>query len=99
MGAHLRRGWSYRANIAVRAVAGSLGAYLVAACFAAAAARTLPLPRLDAVIPATMLAFLVAPVATIWAFLAPGPLRALGGILATSALLAGVAWVAGMPPA
>nr|WP_315380463.1 ketohydroxyglutarate aldolase [uncultured Sphingomonas sp.] len=97
MGAHLRRGWGYRANIATRAVAGSLGAYLVAACFAAAAARTLPLPRLDAIVPATMLAFLVAPVATIWAFLAPGPLRALGGILAAAALLAGIAWAAGMP--
>ncbi|NLS25592.1 hypothetical protein S2M10_05600 [Sphingomonas sp. S2M10] len=97
MRAHLRRGWRYRANIAVRAVAGSLGAYLVAACFAAAAARTLPLPRLDAVVAATMLAFVVAPVAAIWAFLASGPLRALGGILAAAALLAAVAWAAGMP--
>lgn len=99
MGAHLRRGWGYRTNIAMRAVAGSLGAYLVAACFAAAAARTLPLPRLDAVVPATMLAFVVAPVVTIWAFLAPGPVRALAGVLGAATVLAGIAWIAGMPAA
>ncbi|WP_294332101.1 ketohydroxyglutarate aldolase [uncultured Sphingomonas sp.] len=99
MGAHLRRGWGYRANIATRAVAGSLGAYLVAACVAAAAARTLPLPRLDAIVPATMLAFVVAPGVTIWAFLAPGPVRALVGVLGAAALLAGIAWFAGMPAA
>jgi len=97
MGAHLRRGWGYRVNVAIRALAGSLGAYLVAACFAAAAARTLPMNRLDAIVPATMLAFLVAPLATVWAFLAPGPWRALGGILAAAALLAVIAWAAGMP--
>lgn len=97
MGAHHRRGWGYRANIATRAVAGSLGAYLVAACFAAALARTLPLPRLDAIVPATMLAYVVAPIATIWAFLAPGPLRALAGVLGAAALLAGIAWATGMP--
>ncbi|KTF68256.1 ketohydroxyglutarate aldolase [Sphingomonas sp. HT-1] len=99
MGAHLRRGWGYRANIATRALAGSLGAYLIAACFAAAAARTLPMDRLDAAVSATMLAFFVAPVATLWAFLAPGPLRALGGTLAAAALLAGIAWAAGVPSA
>ncbi|OAN66633.1 hypothetical protein [Sphingomonas sp. TDK1] len=98
MGAPSRRDWGYRANIATRAVAGSLGAYLVAACFASAAARILPMPRLDATVPATMLALLIAPLATIWAFLAPGPLRAVGGILAAAALLAGIAWAAGMPP-
>lgn len=97
MGAHFRHGLGYRANVAVRAVAGSVGAYLVAACFAAAAARTLPMNRLDATVPATMLAFLVAPVATLWAFLAPGPWRALGGILGAAALLAGIAWAAGAP--
>lgn len=97
MGAHRRRGWGYRANIATRALAGSVGAYCVAACFAAAAARTLPLPRLDAIVPATMLAYVVAPVATIWAFLAPGPLRALGGVLGAAALLAAIAWAVGMP--
>lgn len=99
MGMARRRGWGYRTNIAIRAVAGSLGAYLVAACFAAAAARIVPLPRLDAVIPATMLALLVAPVTTIWAFLAPGPWRALAGVLGAAALLAGIAWAAGMPAA
>jgi hypothetical protein len=97
MGAHLRSGWRYRANIAARALAGSVGAYLVAACFAAAAARTLPMNRLDAVVPATMLAFVVAPVATIWAFLAPGPLRALGGVTIAAAALAAIAWLAGAP--
>ena len=49
--------------------------------------------------PATLLAFVVAPVVTIWAFLAPGPLRALAGVLGAAAVLAGIAWVAGMPAA
>ncbi|MHA6721115.1 ketohydroxyglutarate aldolase [Sphingomonas sp. RS6] len=97
MSAHLRRGWRYRSNIAVRAVVGSVGAYIVAALFAAAVARTLPIGRLDAVVPATMLAFVVAPVVTIWAFLARGPLRALAGVAVAAALLAAIAWAAGAP--
>ncbi len=92
-----RQGWRYRANVAARAVAGSAGAYGVAALFAAALARTLPMSRLEAVSLATLLAFLVAPAGAVWAFLAPGPWRAWAGMLGAALLFGGVAWLAGPP--
>jgi hypothetical protein len=92
-----RRSWRYRANVAARAVAGSVGAYAVAALFAAALARTLPMSKVEAVIPATLLALLVAPGATLWAFLARGPWRAWAGIGAAALLFAAIAWIAGPP--
>ncbi|MDV3457533.1 ketohydroxyglutarate aldolase [Sphingomonas sp. HF-S4] len=92
-----RQGWRYRANIAIRAVTACLGTYAVAALLAAALARTLPMPRVEAVSLSTLLAFLLAPVVPIWAFLAAGPWRALAGVVALSLLLYGVFWVAGPP--
>jgi len=92
-----RRGWRYRVNIAARTLAGTIGAYAVAALFGAAVARTLPIGRLDAVIPATLLAFLVAPAVTIWAFLARGPWLACAGVIALATLLGVIAWLAGQP--
>jgi hypothetical protein len=92
-----RRTWRYRANVAARAVAGSVGAYGVAALLAAALARTLPMSKLEAIIPATLLALLVAPAVTLWAFLARGPWRAWAGVLGTALLLAAIAWIAGPP--
>ncbi len=92
-----RTGWRYRANVAARVVAGSLGTYAVAALAAMALARILPMGRLDAVVVATLVAFLVIPAVAIWAFLARGPWRAWTGVLAVSALLAGIAWAAGQP--
>lgn len=95
--AQRRRGWRYRANVAARVVAGTLGAYAVAALFAAALARLLPMPRAEAVIPATLLALLLGPAATIWAFLARGPWRAWAGIALLAAAFAATAWLAGAP--
>lgn len=92
-----RQGWRYRANVAARVVAGTIGAYAVAALFAAALARLLPMPRAEAVIPATLLAFFVGPAVTIWAFLARGPWRAWAGVIALGAALAAIAWFAGAP--
>ena len=92
-----RRSWRYRANIAARTLAGTLGAYAVAALFGAALARTLPMDKLDAVIPATLLAFLVAPAVTLWAFLARGPWRACAVVIALAALFGVIAWLAGPP--
>lgn len=94
-GPQARRSWRYRTNIAARAVAGSAGAYAVAALFAAALARVLPMGRVEAVIPATLLAFLVAPGVTIWAFLAPGPWRAWAGVIGAVLLLGVMVWAAG----
>ena len=92
-----RRSWRYRANVAARVIAGTLGSYAVAALFGAAAARTLPIDRLDATVLATLLAFLVGPAVTVWAFLARGPWRAWAGVLGLAALFAAIAWCAGPP--
>jgi len=92
-----RQGWRYRGNVAVRVATACLGTYAVAALLAAALARTLPMPKVEAVSVATLLAFLIAPAVPIWAFLAPGPWRALGGIVALSLLLYGMFWLAGPP--
>lgn len=92
-----RRSWGYRANVAARALAGTLGAYAVAALFGAAAARTLPIDRLGATALATLLAFLIGPAVTVWAFLARGPWRAWAGVLGLAALLGAIAWFAGPP--
>lgn len=92
-----RRGWRYRVNIAARTIAGTVGAYAVAALFGAALARSLPIGRLDSVLSATLLAFLVAPAVTVWAFLARGPWRACAGVIALAAFFAAIAWLAGPP--
>ena len=92
-----RRGWRYRANIAGRSMAAALGGYVVAALFAAASARLLPLPKVEAVLSGTMLAFLIVPAVAIWAFLARSLVRAWGGILIVAAMLAAAAWLAGPP--
>ena len=92
-----RRGWRYRGNIAVRALLGSVGAYAVAALLATALARTLPMARVEAVVVATLLAFLVAPAVTVWAFLARGPWRATAGVVVAALLLSAIVWAAGAP--
>jgi hypothetical protein len=90
-----RAGWRYRGNIAARAVIGSVGTYAVVALLAATLARTLPMARVEAVTVATLLAFLLAPAVTIWAFLARGPWRAAAGVIAVALLLAAIFWAAG----
>jgi hypothetical protein len=93
-----RRGWRYRANIVGRAAAAVLGGYALAALFAAATARLLPLPRVEAVLPGTMLAFVVIPAVAIWAFLARSVARAWAGIVIAAMLLAAATWLAGLRP-
>lgn len=90
-------GWQYRANVTARTIAGTLGAYGVAALTAAMLARTLPMSRVEAVTSATMIAYLVGPAVTVWAFLARGPVRALGAVIALMAILALIAHLAGRP--
>ncbi|QGP81308.1 ketohydroxyglutarate aldolase [Sphingobium sp. CAP-1] len=92
-----RDGWAYRANVGLRIMAGTVGAYLVAALAAAMLARTLPMSRVEATTSATMIAYLVAPGITIWAFLARGPWRALAGVVIAALMLGGVIWFAGAP--
>ncbi|WP_373684315.1 DUF3649 domain-containing protein [Sphingomonas sp. R-74633] len=93
--AEQRQGWRYRANVGARVAAGTIGAYAVAALFAAALACVLPMPRAEATVPATLLAFLVGPAVTVWAFLARGPWRAWAGVIALGAVFAMITWLAG----
>ncbi|SER48853.1 ketohydroxyglutarate aldolase [Sphingobium sp. YR768] len=94
-----RSGWAYRANVALRVLAGTIGAYGVAALASMALTRILPFSRVEAVTTATMIAYLVMPGVTIWAFLARGPWRALAGVALAALLLGGIAWLAGQPAA
>lgn len=94
-----RRGWRYRGNVAARVLAGSLGAYGVAACLAMAVARSVAAGRIDGVIAGTLCAYLAVPAVAIWAFLARGPWRAWGGVVALVALFGGLAWMIGPPAA
>jgi len=92
-----RRGWRYRGNVAVRALAATVGAYGVAACLAMAVARLGAGGRIDAVIAGTLCAYLAVPAVAIWAFLARGPWRAWGGVVVLAALFGGLAWMIGPP--
>jgi len=92
-----RRGWRYRGNVAARVLAGSLGAYGVAAMLAMAVARLAGGGRIDGVIAGTLSAYLAVPAVAIWAFLARGPWRAWGGVVVLVASLAGLAWMFGPP--
>jgi len=44
-----------------------------------------------------LLAFLVGPAVTVWAFLARGPWRAWAGVLILGGFFAGMAWLMGAP--
>lgn len=90
-----RRCFAYRANIAARAVAGSVGAYAVAAALAALLARLLPMARPEAVMTGMLAALPIVPAVTIWAFLTRSPSRALGGV-AIAALALGI-WALMLP--
>ena len=92
-----RRGWRYRGNVAARVLAGSLGAYGVAACLAVAVARLGASERIDGVITGTLCAYLAVPAVAVWAFLARGPWRAWGGVVVLAAVFGGLAWMIGPP--
>lgn len=94
IGKRERRGWRYRANVGTRILAATLGAYLVASLAATGLALLLPTDRTQAVLTATMAAFLFVPAITIWAFLARRPQDALGGTALAAGTLAALIWVA-----
>ena len=76
-----------RAGIAMRLLAGAGGGYALAALFTMVLAIGLPMPRAEAVLTATMASFAVYAAAIVWAFAAPGVLRAWAGMAAVAALL------------
>lgn len=70
----------YRLGVASRAIAAIVGGYALAAASTAVLSLVLPLPRVDAVMTATLLSFTVYTCAVIWVFAARDALRAWLGI-------------------
>lgn len=91
-------GWRRRGGMGVRIAAGSLGAYAVAAMAAVVLAKGAPLPRAEAVVIATMIAFLIAPAVTIAAFLIRTPARVATGLGACLFALAALSHLIGGAP-
>jgi hypothetical protein len=77
-----------RAGILMRLLAGIGGGYALAALFTMTLSIGLPLPRSEAVLTATMASFAIYAAAIVWAFAAPGMLRAWAGLLAVAVALA-----------
>ncbi|MDO8304206.1 DUF3649 domain-containing protein [Herminiimonas sp.] len=76
----LNRDVRYRLGVASRAVAAIVGAYAMAAASTAVLSLALPMPRVDAVMTATLLSFIVYTCAVIWVFAARDALHAWLGI-------------------
>ena len=74
-------------NTSLRTVLAIFGGYGLAALVAAVFALALPLPRVDAVMEATMSSFVIYLLATIWAFAAATLARAFAGLLLPAAVL------------
>ncbi|WP_208621912.1 DUF3649 domain-containing protein [Bordetella genomosp. 12] len=83
----------YRFAVASRAVAAIGGGYLLASAAAACLAVWLPLSRVDAVVTAQMLSFVVYACAVIWVFATYNAWRAWGGILIPTLVLGGLYWM------
>lgn len=83
----------YRLAVAVRTLAATAGGYAVAAAVAAALSLALAahMPRVEAVLVATMLSWLAYAAAAGWAFYAHTTWGALGGTLAPAVVLGAMA--------
>lgn len=96
--------WRYRLAVASRTAAAVAGGYALAAAFAAAGSLALRpfLPRVDAVLTATMLAWLAYVMAAGWAFYARTAWGAWCGTLLPALVLGACAmapqWLAGGAP-
>lgn len=78
--------WQYRASVVARILAATAGAYALTSALVAVLAAVLPMARIEAVVTATLLAFLVYALAVIWVFAAGSAARAWIGLLAPTAL-------------
>jgi hypothetical protein len=92
-----RRHWRYRANIAARTIAATVGSYAVAAAFSTALARVVPLDRAQAAMLATIAGMVVAPAVIVWCFLTSSAARACCGVAAATIIFAILAWSIGAP--
>ena len=87
--------WRYRGGVAARTIAAIGGGYMLTSIARALIAIALPLPRADAVTIATLLSFVVYTCVILWVFATTSALRAWIGVVAVSAVLGGVLWIAG----
>lgn len=78
-GKSARRSGAWRGVVA-RTLAAILGGYAVAYAFTAALARVLPLAKVDALITASLLSFVIYTLAILWAFAARDGWRAWAGM-------------------
>ena len=85
--------WRYRLTILSRTLAAALGGYALTAAFAGALSLALAqaMPRVDAVLTATMLAWLVYAAAVAWVFYARTSWGAWLGMLAPAAAMGAMA--------
>lgn len=84
-----------RLNTTLRCLLAIFAGYGLAALAAATLALVLPLPRVDAVMAAMMLAFVVHLLAVLWVFAAATLARAFVGLALPAAILG--AWLALLP--
>lgn len=84
-----------RLNTTLRSLLAIFGGYGLAALAAATFSLALPLSRVDAVMAAVMLAFVVYLLAAIWVFAAATLARAFAGLLLPAVILG--AWLGALP--
>ena len=87
----------YRLAVLSRVMAAVVGGYTLTALCTACLALSLPLPRVEAVLSATLPAFLILCLAVIWVFAARSAWLAWFGLIAPCLMLgAGYLWLSGM---
>lgn len=83
----------YRLAVFSRVLAAIVGGYVLAALCTAVIAQVLPMAKADAVMTATMLAFIIYACAVIWVFAARDALRAWIGIALPSLVVGAAYWL------
>ncbi|ARP75856.1 MULTISPECIES: DUF3649 domain-containing protein [Bordetella] len=89
-GAHMLH---YRVAVTSRALAAILGGYAVSSAAAACLAVWLPMRRVDAVVAALMLSFVVYTCAVLWVFATRNAWRAWAGVLLPALALLALYWL------
>lgn len=84
---------AYRLAVASRVVAAALGGYALASAATVLLALAWPAPQSQALLWASMLSFTIYSVVVIWVFMARSATRAWIGVVATTAVLAALAWL------
>lgn len=83
----------YRWAVVSRIMAAVLGGYALASASAAVLAVWLPMPRVDAVVTANVLTFVVYAIAIMWVFAARSTWRAWAGMVLPTAVLGALFWL------